>query len=126
MSPDSRDSRHLINALQLRLDKVAKRNTKDWWEEYLRNSIEFRGVNIAYSHVLSVAWSGFFALEIKFAVICRPNPIIKSTNPNLEQNRFIFLALILSSNEGADSIIMRQFQVLEVHKKTVKYQVISQ
>ncbi len=46
MSPDSRDTRHLIQALQLKLDKVAKKNTKDWWEEYLRNSIEFRGVNI--------------------------------------------------------------------------------
>lgn len=46
MSLDSRDSRHLIHALQQKLDKVATRNSKNWWEKYLRNSIEFRGVNI--------------------------------------------------------------------------------
>ncbi len=36
----------LIFDLQQRLDKVADKKTRDWWERYLRNTIEFRGVNL--------------------------------------------------------------------------------
>lgn len=32
--------------LYARLDKIASKKTKIWWEKYLRNTIEFRGVNL--------------------------------------------------------------------------------
>ena len=35
-----------IKSMQARLDKIASRKTKIWWERYLRNTIEFRGVNL--------------------------------------------------------------------------------
>ncbi len=35
-----------IKSMQVRLDKIASRKTKIWWEGYLRNTIEFRGVNL--------------------------------------------------------------------------------
>lgn len=35
-----------ITSMQARLDKIASRKTKIWWERYLRNTIEFRGVNL--------------------------------------------------------------------------------
>lgn len=38
--------KELILDLQQRLDKVADRKTRDWWEKYLRNAIIFRGVNL--------------------------------------------------------------------------------
>ncbi len=46
MSSDTRNHRYLIQNLQLKLGGVAEKRTKDWWEKYLRYSIEFRGVNI--------------------------------------------------------------------------------
>jgi 3-methyladenine DNA glycosylase AlkD len=38
--------RELVRALQVRLEKVADKKTKNWWERYMRNVIEFRGVNL--------------------------------------------------------------------------------
>jgi 3-methyladenine DNA glycosylase AlkD len=32
--------------MQARLEKIASRKIKIWWERYLRNTIEFRGVNL--------------------------------------------------------------------------------
>ena len=32
--------------MQTRLDKIASQKTKIWWERYLRNTVEFRGVNL--------------------------------------------------------------------------------
>ena len=35
-----------ITSMQTRLDKIASQKTKIWWERYLRNTVEFRGVNL--------------------------------------------------------------------------------
>lgn len=35
-----------IKNLYARLDKISNKKTKIWWERYLRNTIEFRGVNL--------------------------------------------------------------------------------
>jgi 3-methyladenine DNA glycosylase AlkD len=35
-----------IENLYARLDKISNKKTKVWWEKYLRNTIEFRGVNL--------------------------------------------------------------------------------
>jgi hypothetical protein len=34
-----------ITSMQTRLDKIASQKTKIWWDRYLRNTVEFRGVN---------------------------------------------------------------------------------
>lgn len=39
-------NQELIRALQVQLDKVANKKTKNWWERYMKNVIEFRGVNL--------------------------------------------------------------------------------
>lgn len=39
-------TKHLIHGLQLRLDKVASKKTKDWWERYIKHNTFFRGVGI--------------------------------------------------------------------------------
>ena len=36
----------LIGHLQVSLDQIASKKTKEWWEKYLRNVIPFRGVGI--------------------------------------------------------------------------------
>lgn len=36
----------LIQLLQAALEQAASPKTKDWWEKYLRNVIEFRGIGI--------------------------------------------------------------------------------
>lgn len=36
----------LMADFQAQLSKIADKKTKDWWERYLRNEIEFRGVNL--------------------------------------------------------------------------------
>ncbi|MBP2029102.1 3-methyladenine DNA glycosylase AlkD [Methanohalophilus levihalophilus] len=40
-------NKELVTILQSRLESVAKIKTKDWWEKYLKYTIEFRGVNLA-------------------------------------------------------------------------------
>jgi hypothetical protein len=36
----------LIGHLQVSLDQITSKKTKEWWEKYLRNVILFRGVGI--------------------------------------------------------------------------------
>lgn len=39
-------NRELILRLQDRMDRVASAKTRSWWEKYMRNTAEFRGVNL--------------------------------------------------------------------------------
>jgi 3-methyladenine DNA glycosylase AlkD len=41
------DNKKLINAFESQLDRIADKKTKDWWENYLKHVIKFRGVNQA-------------------------------------------------------------------------------
>ena len=42
----STETKNLIHDLQLRLDKVANKKTRDWWERYIKHDTIFRGVGI--------------------------------------------------------------------------------
>jgi 3-methyladenine DNA glycosylase AlkD len=40
------DNKRLINIFASKLDKIADKETKDWWENYIKHSTKFRGVGI--------------------------------------------------------------------------------
>jgi 3-methyladenine DNA glycosylase AlkD len=46
----------LIRLLQAALEQGASPETKDWWEKYLRNVIEFRGIGIPQIRVRLAQW----------------------------------------------------------------------
>ena len=42
----STETKNLVHNLQLRLNKVASKKTRDWWERYIKHNTIFRGVGI--------------------------------------------------------------------------------
>lgn len=40
------ETKNLVHDLQLRLEKVANKKTRDWWERYIKHDTIFRGVGI--------------------------------------------------------------------------------
>lgn len=40
------ETKNLVHNLQLRLEKVANKKTRDWWERYIKHDTIFRGVGI--------------------------------------------------------------------------------
>ncbi len=42
----STETKRLVHDLQLRLEKVASKKTRDWWERYIKHNTIFRGVGI--------------------------------------------------------------------------------
>ena len=42
----STETKRLVHDLQLRLDKVTNKKTKEWWERYIKHNTIFRGVGI--------------------------------------------------------------------------------
>lgn len=40
------DNKRLIQTLESKLDKIADRKTRDWWENYVKHNTKFRGVGI--------------------------------------------------------------------------------
>ena len=42
----STETKNLVHNLQLRLNKVANKKTRDWWEQYIKHDTIFRGVGI--------------------------------------------------------------------------------
>ena len=42
----STETKNFVHNLQLRLEKVANKKTRDWWERYIKHDTIFRGVGI--------------------------------------------------------------------------------
>ena len=42
----SKETKRLVHDLQLRLEKISNRKTRDWWERYIKHDTIFRGVGI--------------------------------------------------------------------------------
>jgi len=53
----STETKRLVYDLQLRLEKVANKKTRDWWERYIKHNTIFRGVGIPQIREELKQWS---------------------------------------------------------------------